>query len=168
MPSARCGHTDALDAQSDVSRTSRDNARASLGIKPPAMRTLPVLLLLAACSKDSKSNLDASIQIIDSKPPDAPVDAPPDAPPDAPVPMNIVTACDHACTAVGACVMMTPPPSCYSECATDLLDCSAQQIAAIDACSSEMCGDIENQMSPLVDCLDAVTCISAMLTSPVE
>jgi len=129
------------------------------------MRILPLLVLLFACSKDPNSHVDASVQVGDSKLIDAPkppVDAPPDASPDA-TPMNIVTACDHACTALAACFMEPPDPTCNTECAEDLFDCSAQQVAAIDACSTEMCGDIKNNMSPLLDCIMGVTCVDMLV-----
>ena len=129
------------------------------------MRIVLFTLLLVACGKDPETHTDASIHIVDAKSIDAaPPDAAPDAPPDAPN-MNVVTACMHACDAIAACFSMQPQPSCYSECATDLADCSAQQVATIDACSTEQCGDIQNNMSPLIDCVTAVTCVQMALTS---
>lgn len=86
------------------------------------------------------------------------VDAAPDAPPDAPN-MNVVTACMHACDALGVCFMEPADPGCYTDCQTDLADCTAQQVAAIDACSTEMCGDIQNNMSPLITCIMNVSCV---------
>ena len=73
--------------------------------------------------------------------------------------MNVVTACMHACDAIGVCVMEPLGQECYDECATDLADCTDAQVAQIDACSTEMCGDIENNMSPLIDCIVAVQCV---------
>jgi hypothetical protein len=130
------------------------------------MRILPLLLVvLVACSDDPKSKVDAAVQV-DSKLIDAPKpppDAPPDAAPDA-TPMNITTACDHACTALAACFMEPPDPGCNMGCAQDLADCTAQQVAEVDACSTQMCGDITNNMSPLIDCITAVTCVD-MITN---
>lgn len=120
------------------------------------MRTLAVsILLLSACDNDEPKHVDASITVVD-----APklVDAAPDAPPDAPN-MNVVTACMHACDALAACVMEPADPSCYMDCQADLADCTPQQVRTVDACSTEMCGDIANNDSPLVNCLTAVTCV---------
>jgi hypothetical protein len=126
------------------------------------MRTLALsILVIAACGGDDSNHkqIDASIKIIDApKPIDAAVDAVPDAPPDA-TPMNVVTACMHACDAIGVCVMEPFGQECYDECAADLADCTAAQVMAIDACSTEMCGDIENKMSPLLTCIQNVACV---------
>jgi len=129
------------------------------------MRTLLLLVVLVACSKDPKSHVDAAVQV-DSKLIDAPkpIDAPPDVSPDA-TPMNIVTACDHACTALAACFMEPPDPTCNMQCAEDLFDCSAQQVAEIDACSTQMCGDPKNNMSPLLDCIVGVACVDMLVTN---
>jgi hypothetical protein len=135
------------------------------------MRTLLVLLLVA-CNKDQPAQVDAAIRV-DAKlvdaPPDAPADARPDAPPDAPN-MNVVTACTNNCIALAACFMVPADPTCNTECETDLADCTAEQVATIDACSSQPCGaDPENGDSPLIQCLTAVPCIDmggrGMLTS---
>lgn len=134
------------------------------------MRTLALsILLLASCTKDDNKQSDAGIHVIDApKLVDAPtpIDAAPDAPPDAPpaTPMNITTACDHACAALAACFMEPADPECNTECATDLADCTAAQVMTIDACSTEMCGDVANNMSPLVDCIAAVSCIDMAVT----
>lgn len=132
------------------------------------MRTLALsILLLAACDKDDPKQVDASVKVIDApiaidapKPIDAAIDAAPDAPN-----MDVVTACMHACDAIAACVMQPPDQECYMECQQDLADCTAQQVATIDACSTEMCGDLKNNMSPLLDCIVAVSCVE-MATSP--
>ncbi|HEY5950222.1 MAG TPA: hypothetical protein VIV40_32225 [Kofleriaceae bacterium] len=130
------------------------------------MRTLLLSILISssliACSKDADNHIDASIHVVDAKPvdgaPDARPDAPPDAAPDAPN-MNVVTACMHACDALGVCVMMPADADCYSGCAEDLVDCTDAQVAAVDACSTEACGDIQNNNSPLITCLTSVSCV---------
>jgi hypothetical protein len=135
------------------------------------MRTLALsILLLAACDKDEPKHADASVKVIDAPPADAAVDAAPDARPDAPADapnMDVVTACMHACDAIATCVMQPPDPDCYMGCQEDLADCTAQQVATIDACSTEMCGDIKGKMSPLLDCIIAVSCVD-MATSPLS
>ena len=127
------------------------------------MRILALsILLFAACDKDDNNKqIDASIKIVDAakaidapKPIDAAVDAPPDA-----TPMNIVTACMHACDAISVCVMEPLGQECYDECAVDLANCSAAEIATIDACTTEECGDVKGEMSPLLDCIIAVPCV---------
>ena len=126
------------------------------------MRTLALsILLLAACDNDNNKQIDASVTPIDApkiidapKPIDAAVDAPPDAPN-----MNVVTACMHACDAISVCAMEPLGQECYDECAEDLADCTAQQVATIDACSTEACGDIENKDSPLLTCVINVSCV---------
>ncbi len=127
------------------------------------MRTLALsILLLAACDKDEPKHADASVTVIDAPPADAAVDAVPDARPDAPADapnMDVVTACMHACDAIATCVMQPADPDCYMGCQEDLADCTAQQVATIDACSTEMCGDIINEMSPLIDCIAGVSCV---------
>jgi hypothetical protein len=130
--------------------------------------SIPVSILLAACGNDPSPRTDAGIHVVDAKavdakPIDAAVDAPPDAPPDA-APMNIVTACMHACDAIATCIGQPPDQDCYDGCQTDLADCSAQQVATIDACSTQPCGDIENNMSPLLDCIVAVSCVEMAVT----
>jgi hypothetical protein len=127
------------------------------------MRILALsILLFAACDNDNNKQIDASIKIVDAaklidapKPIDAAVDAPPDA-----APMNIVTACMHACDAIGVCLMEPVEQECYQECAADLADCSAADVAAIDACSTQPCGDLKAEMSPLLDCIIAVPCVN--------
>jgi hypothetical protein len=115
--------------------------------------------LLVACHKDPEPQTDAAIHVVDAKLIDAAVDAPPDAPPDA-TPMNVVTACMHACDALGVCIQEPVPQDCYSDCQVDLSDCSTEQVAAIDACSTQDCGDILNGGdSPLFDCITAVPCV---------
>ena len=128
------------------------------------MRTALLAILLVACSKDSGSRTDASVHVVDAKAIDA---APPDAPPDAPN-MNVTAACMHACDALATCIGQQADPECYSGCATDLADCSVQQVATIDACSNEQCGDLQNNASPLLDCITAVSCVSGpmAMTSP--
>ena len=131
------------------------------------MRLLIVcLIVLAGCDGD-KDNKKPDAGTIDAKLVDAPkpIDAAIDAPPDAPN-MNVVTACKHACDAIGVCFMEPADQDCYDECAVDLADCTAQQVATIDACSTEMCGDIENQMSPLIDCITAVSCVEMAIAFP--
>ena len=131
------------------------------------MRTALLALLLISCSKDPASHPDASVHLvdaaktIDAPPPDAAVDAPPDAPN-----MDVVQACTHACDALAVCVNQpTGDPDCIMGCETDLADCTMQQVADIDACKSQMCGDIQNNMSPLLDCITAVSCVNMALTS---
>ena len=116
------------------------------------------ILLVAACGKDEPKHVDASVTIGDAKPIDAAVDAPPDAPPDASN-MSVVAACMHVCDALGVCFMEPTDPECYSDCQTDLADCTAQQVATIDACSTEMCGDIEDESSPIITCITNVACV---------
>jgi hypothetical protein len=126
------------------------------------MRLGVLSCLLFACSKDPQPAVDASVVLADAKPIDAPVDAPS---PDAPN-MNVVTACMHICDAVFACFRFPPDPSCYAECAVDLADCSAEEVTAIDACSTEECGDLENEDSPMVDCITQVRCVDAAVSRP--
>ena len=124
-----------------------------------ALISIVLSLSLVACHKDPEAKADAAVHIVDAKLIDAAVDAPPDAPPDA-TPMNIVTACMHACDALGVCIQMPVPGDCYSGCQDDLADCSAEQVSAIDACSTQDCGDILNGgASPLFDCITAVPCV---------
>jgi hypothetical protein len=118
------------------------------------MRSALLSLLLLACGDAPKPNTDASITLIDAHMIDATVDAPPDA-----TNMNVVVACMHACDAVFACSGEQPAPECYSECATDLADCTDQQVAAVDACSSEECGDLKSDDSPLLTCITQVSCV---------
>ncbi len=122
------------------------------------MRSALLSLLLLACGDAPKPNNDASITLIDAHMIDAAVDAPPDAPPDA-TNMNVVVACMHACDAVFACLTEQPAPECYSECAADLADCADQQVAAVDACSSEECGDLKGDNSPLLTYITQVSCV---------
>lgn len=131
-----------------------------------------LLFAIVACTKDSQQQLDAGVKPVDAKLNDAklidaprPIDAALDAPPDAPN-MNVVTACMHACDAIFVCLNEPVDGECYSECAEDLADCSAQQVAEIDACTSEACGDIENKDSPLLTCIMGVTCIDMALARP--
>ena len=126
------------------------------------MRLVLASLLLIACSKDPKAQIDASVAPLDAKPIDAAIDAAPDAPPDAPN-MNVVTACMHACDAIGVCAMEPPEPDCYSECAEDLADCTAEQVATIDACSTQECGDLDED-SPLLTCIIGVACVDMAIT----
>jgi hypothetical protein len=136
------------------------------------MRTaLPALLLpllVFACSKDPDTHVsvDAGDRAVDARQPiDAPVDARPDAAPDAPN-MDVVTACMHACAALGVCVGQAPDAECQDGCQTDLADCTTEQVATIDACSTQDCGDLENNMSPLLDCITGVSCVSLATMRP--
>lgn len=131
------------------------------------MRLLLLTILLAACT-ESSSTPDAQGSdgnTVDSTPPtdakvdatvDAMIDAMVDAPPDA-TPMNITTACMHACDALSVCFMEPAEPSCYTECAEDLVDCSAAQVQAVDDCSTQPCGD---EGSGVISCLELITCIN--------
>jgi hypothetical protein len=69
--------------------------------------------------------------------------------------------CLDVCDAIGACVGMVPPPSCAVKCAADLADCSASQLAAIDACRSGSCEPGPSGLPMLVECIAAVGCVSA-------
>jgi hypothetical protein len=132
------------------------------------MLALSILVLASCGGDDDNSNnnkIDASIKIIDApKPIDAAIDAAPDAPP--PTPMNILTACMHACDAISVCVMEPFGQECYDECAEDLADCSDAQVATIDACSTELCGDIKAEMSPLITCIMNVACVDMAVAFP--
>jgi hypothetical protein len=126
------------------------------------------LFMVAACGDDggrSPATTDAAtdaIVIVDALP-DAPLDAPPDAPPvDAPptIPAEVTAACTQACNALGVCFGNTDPgklDECVGECSLDLLDCSSPQVAAVQACSTEECGDEEG--GPIIDCLMAIACV---------
>jgi hypothetical protein len=116
------------------------------------MRIALLSLLLIACSKDPQPSTDASIHIADATPPNTPsTDAPS---------MNVTTACLHACDAISACAVGRPTdPDCNVECVEDLADCTDEQVATIDTCTSEPCGDIENNDSPLFTCITAVSCV---------
>lgn len=129
-------------------------------------RTLALaLIVLAACSDegtslpvDSAAPIDAATdaRLVDARPVDAMIDAPPiiDAPPSA-----ITTACTNACAALGVCAADTDA-GCVGECSADLADCSAQQVQAVDACSTQACGDIDDPAnSPIFMCLTAISCI---------
>ncbi len=71
----------------------------------------------------------------------------------------IATACMHACAAIGVC-FMDSDSSCEGECSADLADCSDEQVQAVDACSTQGCGDLANpETSPLLMCLTAIACI---------
>ena len=134
------------------------------------MRTLlPVLLLLGcACSDDShpaadSGAIDADDDIdapeADARPTiDARADARvvPDAPPDIDAGPAGVAACADVCTALVAC----PPAGdagvisydgCLAGCVHGIADCSASDIALIDACKDQPCGSI-------VSCVHAVPC----------
>jgi hypothetical protein len=123
------------------------------------MRLTLLVVLLVACGNDPKPHADASITLADAKPIDAAIDAPPDAGPS----MNITTACMHACDAIATCFGEQPDPDCYSECAVDLADCTDQEVAAIDACSTEECGDEKD--SPIITCITQVSCVDMAATS---
>ena len=118
-----------------------------------------LILLAAACGDDGSSlpvdsapAIDA--RLVDARPIDAPmVDAPLliDAPASA-----ITTACTNACNALGVCFMETDA-GCVGECSTDLADCTAQQVQAVDACTTQACGD--KNSSPLIECIMMVACV---------
>ena len=125
------------------------------------MRIVLLSIVLAACTKDTPTGTDARvITVIDAPSVDAAVQ--PDAPPDA----TVLPACMHVCDALATCFGGPGNSQCYAGCTTDLGDCSAEQIATIDACSTQACGDPMNDMSPLIDCLRAVTCIEMAVSWP--
>jgi hypothetical protein len=122
------------------------------------MRIAIVMMMLVAACSDTPGQPDAQLadgKPADSAPPDAMVDAMVDAPP--PVPMNITTACMHACDALGVCFMEPAEPQCYTECAEDLGDCTAEQIQAVDDCSTVACGA---EGAGVITCLEVITCIN--------
>ncbi|HEY5922071.1 MAG TPA: hypothetical protein VIV11_10395 [Kofleriaceae bacterium] len=124
------------------------------------MKAALLVVLLVACGEDPKPKVDGGVTVIDSKLIDAPkpIDAAVDAAPDA-TPMNITTACTNVCTALAVCVMEPLDQECVMGCSEDLFDCTAAQIMAVDACRTQACGDL-NEMSPLIQCLEAITCIN--------
>ena len=127
------------------------------------MRFVPLFVLLAACDGGGKTapdakQLDAAVAI-DARPIDAPmIDAPMiDAPMiDAPVSMDITTACMHACDKLATCSGEPVEAECYSECAADLGDCTAQQVMDVDGCSQLACG---NMGDAIMMCLEAIACV---------
>lgn len=129
------------------------------------MRTLlATLILLAACGDDGSSlPVDAravDARSIDARIIDAPIDAPPDAYiPDAP-PGAVTAACTNACAKIAMCAMVPDDGSCTPECSADLVDCTPAQVQAVNDCSTQACGDIEDKMnSPLFQCITAITCV---------
>ncbi len=123
-----------------------------------------LVVLAAGCGDDGSGQanpmLDAPTdgQIVDAR-----LDAPMiDAPMiDAPMPIDaamsaITTTCMNACSALGVC-FMDSDPSCVGGCSADLADCTAQQVQDINACTTLACGD--QNASPIVDCIAAVTCV---------
>ncbi len=128
------------------------------------MRTLLATLILCAACGDDGSSLPVDARAvdaaIDARIIDAPIDAPPDAYiPDAP-PGAITTACTNACAKISACVMEPVDATCVAECSADLADCSATQVAEVDACTTQDCGDLADETtSPLLACLTAIACI---------
>ena len=125
------------------------------------MRTvICVLLVLSACGDPESARVDAAIVIIDSKPVDAAV--PDSPPPDAAVDPAIAAACMNACDALAMCFGgPSGDPDCNMGCAEDLVDCTSQQLADIDACLTEECGDDpkDPENSPLIQCIMAVPCV---------
>lgn len=126
---------------------------------------VPVLLVLAAACDGDGSSLPTDsgqppmidARIVDARPVDAPmIDAPQVI--DAPA-GSIANACMHACAALGVCFMEPTDPDCVSGCSADLADCSPQQVQQVDACSTQACGDIQNNNSPIITCLSAISCI---------
>lgn len=122
-----------------------------------------VFVLWACDGGDSTPKVDASTgtTIDAARPIDAArsIDAMPM--PDAGNSM-ITATCTSLCDMIGVCVMEPTDPTCASECAADLADCTAQQVLELDACKTKMCGDIVNDPdnSPLVTCVMAVSCVN--------
>jgi hypothetical protein len=140
-----------------------------------AMRiTLVALALCFAACSNNDTPTDARVSVIDSPTVDAwAIDAPMhdaavthDAMVDAsplldggPPSMDITTACMHVCAAIGTCAM-AQDPACVTGCASDLADCTPAQVQAVDACSTQACGDpTDPSTSPLLGCLTAVACV---------
>lgn len=115
-----------------------------------------VLVVAAGCDDGGSSQPPDAPKLVDAAPPDAA----PDAPPDALDTAKLTMACMKACDAVGACLMEPVGPDCYSECAVDLGDCTSQELTAIEACTTEPCGDPQDpESSPMMTCLIAVGCV---------
>jgi hypothetical protein len=111
------------------------------------MRLALALLTVVAVGCDkSEPHVDAAVVTID---------APPDAPPDANT-MNIMTACTHVCDALGVC-FGGADPGCVSQCTDDLLDCTPEQVQAVDMCSTQACGTQDD--SPIINCIAMVACV---------
>jgi hypothetical protein len=114
------------------------------------------MLVLWACDGGGSSpKPDGSIStMVDARPVDAavPIDAPVDADNSA-----VTAACVAVCDALAACAMEPGDPTCATECAADLADCTPQQVQAVDACKTEACGDESD--SPLLRCIVAVSCV---------
>lgn len=71
--------------------------------------------------------------------------------------MDITAACMHICNRVYECVRSTPPPSCATSCATDLLDCTPQEVTQVDACTQADCGDSADGIAM---CLQSIACFT--------
>lgn len=119
----------------------------------------PLIALSCGCgSDDNPAVIDAPAA--DAVPADAiTIDAPsdgllPDAPPAS---MEIMAVCMHLCDQVYECVGATPPSSCGTACASDLLDCTPQDLMQIDACAEADCGD---RAAGIAICLDPIACFS--------
>ena len=122
------------------------------------MRTaISVLLVLCACGDPESARVDAAILIIDSA-----IDAAPDAPPpDAGPDPAVVAVCMKACDTLAACFGgRSGDPDSTMGCTEDLVDCTSQQLADIDACLTEECGDDDDpESSPMIECIIAVPCV---------
>jgi hypothetical protein len=126
------------------------------------MRTLLATLILCAACGDDGSSLPVDARAvdaaIDARIVDAPIVLPdayiPDAPPGA-----ITTACTNACAKIATCAMEPDVGGCVGECSADLADCSAAEVAAVDACTTQACGDIEGKNSPFLQCITAIACV---------
>jgi len=66
------------------------------------------------------------------------------------------TLCPMLCDVIGTCFGEIAPPSCATECAADLQDCSADELSELDACGANPPGD---QCVDLGACIEAVGCI---------
>jgi hypothetical protein len=126
--------------------------------------TLAVIALWTAACDDGgkKAAIDAPVTPQTDAAIDAGIDAPPDAPPDAPIdapPSEIEKACMAACDKIFTCAMVPPEPECYADCGADLADCTPQQVMDVEACGAADCGAMFPENSPLIMCLEAITCI---------
>jgi len=89
------------------------------------------VIVLAACEEHGSRGPDGAVDdagnlLVDAAPP--------------PPPPGIEQACSAACDKLAQCQMMMPDPSCNMGCASDLADCSPQQVMDVQNCALLGCG----------------------------
>jgi hypothetical protein len=123
--------------------------------RQPEWILAPLVALLCGCGGDDKpATIDAPAA--DAVLSDAAIDAPSDGLPDAPpASMEAIAACEHICNRIYECVGETPDPRCTTSCASDLFDCTPQEIMQVDACTQAECGDFAEGIAI---CLEPIAC----------